>query len=54
MTPGSAEFQAARNALDQKMYGAALAHLKAVDSGMLQRAAKTLLNQLDPVSVRAH
>jgi adenylate cyclase len=52
--PGLAEFQAARNALDQKMYGAALAHLKAVDSGMLQRAAKTLLNQLDPVPVRAH
>ena len=43
--PGLADFQAARNALDRKMYGEALAHLKAVDSGMLQLAAKTLLRQ---------
>ena len=47
--PGLADFQAGRNALDRKMYGEALANLKAVDSGMLQRAATTLLHQVDPV-----
>ena len=52
--PGLADFQAARHALDQKMYGEALAHLKAVDSGMLQLAAKTLLHQVDPAPMRAH
>ena len=44
--PGLADFQAARNALDRKMYGEALAHLKAVDSGMLDLAAKTLLDHI--------
>ena len=52
--PGLAAFQAARSALDQKMIGAALAHLKAVDSGMLQCAAKTLLHQADSAAMRAH
>jgi hypothetical protein len=52
--PGLADFQAARNALDRKMYGEALARLKAVGSGMLQLAAKTLLRQVDPVPMRAH
>jgi class 3 adenylate cyclase len=47
--PGLADFQAARNALDQKMYGEALVHLKAVDSGMLQLAAKTLLPVRHPL-----
>jgi class 3 adenylate cyclase len=51
--PGLADFRAARNALDRKMYGEAMAHLKAVDSGMLQLAAKTLLRQVDPVPMRA-
>jgi hypothetical protein len=36
------------------MYGEALAHLKAVDSGMLQLAARTLLHQVDPAPMRAH
>jgi hypothetical protein len=36
------------------MYGEALAHLKAVGSGMLQLAAKTLLHQVDPAQMRAH
>jgi adenylate cyclase len=52
--PGLADFRAARNALDQKLYGKALAHLKAVDSGMLQLAAKTLLHQVDSAPLRAH
>jgi adenylate cyclase len=52
--PGLADFRAARNALDRKMYGEARAHLQAVDSGMLQLAAKTLLRQVDPVPMRAH
>jgi adenylate cyclase len=52
--PGLADFQAARNALDRKMYGEALARLKAVGSGMLQLAAKSLLRQVDPVPMRAH
>ena len=52
--PGLAQFQAARDALDRKMYGEALAHLKAVDSGMLQLAARTLLHQVDPAPMRAH
>jgi len=52
--PGLADFQAARNALDRKMYGEALARLKAVGSGMLQLAAKTLLRQVDPVPMGAH
>jgi class 3 adenylate cyclase len=52
--PGLADFRAARNALDQKLYGKALAHLKAVDSGMLQLAAKTLLHQVDSAPMRAH
>ena len=33
--PGLADSQAARNALDQQMFCKAMAHLKAVDSGML-------------------
>jgi adenylate cyclase len=52
--PGLADFRAARNALDRKMYGEALARLKAVGSGMLQLAAKTLLRQVDRVPMRAH
>jgi hypothetical protein len=36
------------------MYGEALARLKAVGSGMLQLAAKTLLRQVDRVPMRAH
>jgi hypothetical protein len=52
--PGLADFRAARNALDRKMYGEALARLKAVDSGMLQFAAKTLLHQVDSTPMRAH
>jgi hypothetical protein len=52
--PGLADFWAARNALDQKLYGKALAHLKAVDSGMLQLAAKTLLHQVGSVPMRAN
>jgi len=52
--PGLADFRAARNALDRKMYGEARAHLQAVDSGMLQLAAKTLLRQVDPLPMRAH
>jgi len=52
--PGLAHFQAARDALDRKMYGEALARLKAVGSGMLQLAAKTLLRQVDHVPMRAH
>ncbi|HEX5599872.1 MAG TPA: CHASE2 domain-containing protein, partial [Hyphomicrobiaceae bacterium] len=43
--PGLAEFQAARNALDRHMVCEALAHLRAVDGGMLQVAAKTLLQR---------
>jgi hypothetical protein len=37
--------------LDQKLFCEALAHLQAVDSGMLQLAAKVLLRQ---VGMRAH
>jgi hypothetical protein len=51
--PGLAQFQAARDALDRKMCGEALAHLKAVDSGMLQLAARTLLHQVDLAPMRA-
>src|SRR6476620_7645802 len=52
--PGLADFQAARNALDRQMVCEALPHLRAVDSGMLQLAAKTLLHQVDPALMRAH
>ena len=47
--PGLADFQAARKALDQKRVCEARTHLKAVDSGMLQAAAKTLLQRVDTV-----
>jgi class 3 adenylate cyclase len=40
--PGLAEFEAARDALDRGMLQAGLAHLGAVGSGMLQRAAKVV------------
>jgi class 3 adenylate cyclase len=52
--PGLADFQAARNALDQQMPCEARAHLKAVESGMLQAAAKTLLQRVGPVQMRSH
>ena len=47
--PGLADSQAARNALDQQMFCKAMAYLKAVDSGMLQAAAKTLLQRFGSV-----
>jgi class 3 adenylate cyclase len=50
--PGLADFQAARDALDQQMFCEALAHLKAVNSGMLQAAAKTLLLRVGSVQMR--
>ena len=40
--PGLAGFQAGRRALDRQNLGEGLAHLQGVDSGMLQRAAKTV------------
>ena len=49
--PGLANFQAGRNALDQKMFCEARTHLKAVDSGMLQAAAKTLLQRIDETTL---
>ena len=51
--PGLADFQAARNALDRQMVCEALAHLRAVDSGMLQAAAKTLLQRFGSVQMPA-
>ena len=51
--PGLADFQAARNALDRQMVCEALAHLKAVDGGMLQAAAKTLLQRFGSVQMPA-
>jgi class 3 adenylate cyclase len=51
--PGLADFQAARNALDRHMVCEALAHLRAVDGGMLQVAAKTLLQRFGSVQVPA-
>ena len=51
--PGLAEFQAARNALDRHMVCEALAHLRAVDGGMLQVAAKTLLQRFGSVQMPA-
>ena len=38
--PGLAKFEAGRKALDQQMLCEGLAHLKGVDRGMLQQAAK--------------
>jgi hypothetical protein len=52
--PGLADFQAARKALDQNLFCEELAHLQAVDSGMLQLAAKTLLRHVGPIQMRAH
>jgi len=43
------DLKAARNALDQKRVCDARRHLKAVDSGMLQAAAKMLLQRVDSV-----
>jgi hypothetical protein len=40
--PGLAKFEAGRKALDRQMLCEGLAHLKGVDSGMLQQAAKTV------------
>src|SRR5262249_47037466 len=40
--PGLAKFEAGRQALDRKMLCEGLAHLKEVDSGMLQQAARTV------------
>ena len=51
--PGLADFTAARNALDQKRVCDARRHLKAVDNGMLQDAAKTLLQRLEFGAKRA-
>ena len=51
--PGLADFQAARNALDRQMVCEALAHLRAVDGGMLQVAAKTLLQRFGSVQMPA-
>ena len=51
--PGLADFQAARNALDRQMLCEALAHLRAVDGGMLQVAAKTLLQRFGSVQMPA-
>ena len=51
--PGLADFQAARNALDRHMVCEALAHLRAVDGGMLQVAAKTLLQRFGSVQTPA-
>ncbi|HET7256134.1 MAG TPA: CHASE2 domain-containing protein [Xanthobacteraceae bacterium] len=51
--PGLADFQAARNALDRHMVCEALAHLRAVDGGMLQVAAKTLLQRFGSVQMPA-
>jgi len=45
--PGFVDFKAARNALDQKRICDARKHLKAVDNGMLQAAAKTLLQRVE-------
>jgi class 3 adenylate cyclase len=45
--PGLVDFKAARNALDQKRICDARKHLKAVDNGMLQAAAKTLLQRVE-------
>lgn len=49
--PGLADFQAGRNALDRQMVCEALAHLRAVDGGMLQAAAKTLLQRFGSVQM---
>jgi class 3 adenylate cyclase len=49
--PGLADFQAGRNALDRQMVCEALAHLRAVDGGMLQVAAKTLLQRFGSVQM---
>jgi adenylate cyclase len=46
--PGLAEFAAGRKALDQKMSQEALAHLRRVDRGMLQKAAKILSARYQP------
>jgi adenylate cyclase len=51
--PGLADFQAARNALDRQMVCEALPHLRAVDGGMLQVAAKTLLQRFGSVQTPA-
>lgn len=51
--PGLADFQAARNALDRQMVCEALAHLRAVDGGMLRVAAKTLLQRFGSVQMPA-
>ena len=51
--PGLADFQAGRNALDRQMVCEALAHLRAVDGGMLQAAAKTLLQRFGSVQMPA-
>lgn len=46
--PGLAEFEAGRKALDQQMLREGLAHLKGVDSGMLQHAAKIVSARHQP------
>jgi hypothetical protein len=40
--PGLLEFEAARNAFDRGNVQAALAHLSAVNTGMLQQAAQVV------------
>jgi class 3 adenylate cyclase len=46
--PGLAKFEAGRKALDQQMLREGLAHLKGVDSGMLQQAAKIVSARHQP------
>ena len=52
--PGLAAFQAARKPVDLQMSCEAQAQLKAVESGMLQAAAKALLPRVGPVQMRPH
>jgi class 3 adenylate cyclase/CHASE2 domain-containing sensor protein len=46
--PGLAAFEAGRKALDRRMEGEGLAHLAAVQSGMLQQAAKVVSARYQP------
>jgi len=46
--PGLAKFEAGRKALDEGRICEGLAHLAAVDSGMLQQAAKVVSARYQP------
>jgi class 3 adenylate cyclase len=46
--PGLAQFEAGRRALDRNLLDEGFAHLKTVQSGMLQRAASVLSARYDP------